>query len=65
VQVPCACRVRVRVRWSRFLAVTPNLPGDTPDAVEDTYRPVLGRSSSGWTMLMTNRAGTYVLDGST
>ena len=64
VQVPCACRVLVRVRWSKYLAITPQLPAGTPDAVRDLYRPELAREASGWTTMTTNRPGTYVLDGS-
>lgn len=63
VRVPCACRVPVRVRWSRFLTVSPVLPGDAAAAIEDAYRPELDHDGSGWTVLTTDRAGTYVLDG--
>jgi len=64
VQVPCACQISVRVRWSRFLAVSPELSPGTSDAVEDSYQPALAQGRSGWTRLTTNRAGTYVLNGS-
>jgi hypothetical protein len=64
VEVPCACRTTVRIRWSRYLAVVPQLPAGTPDAVEDSYRPSLIHDESGWTTLTTDHAGVYVLDGS-
>jgi hypothetical protein len=63
VQVPCSCSVLVRVRWSRFLAASPSLGAETPDDVEDSYRPGLAPHGSGWTVLTTNRPGTYVLHG--
>lgn len=63
IRVPCACRVLVRVRWARFLTVRTALPDDTSDAVEDAYRPRLEATPSGWTMLITDRPGTYRLGG--
>ncbi|MDH2416270.1 hypothetical protein [Nocardioides sp. CER19] len=63
VRVPCACRTLLRIRWSRFLTVSPSLPRDAGDAVEDSYRPSLAADGSGWTVLTTDRAGTYVLRG--
>jgi hypothetical protein len=64
VEVPCACRTTVRIRWSQYLAVVPQLPAGTTDAVEDSYRPGLIHDDSGWTTLTTDHAGVYVLDGS-
>jgi len=63
VHVPCACSTLVRIRWSRFLTASPSVPAETPDDVEDAYRPALARDPSGWTTLTTNRPGTYVLEG--
>lgn len=63
VQVPCACQTLVRIRWSKFLMAPPSLPAETSDDVVDTYRPVLAQDPSGWTVLTTNRPGTYVLQG--
>ena len=63
VHVPCACQTLVRIRWSRFLTASPSLPAETSDDVVDTYRPALVRDPSGWTILTTNRPGTYVLQG--
>jgi hypothetical protein len=63
VHVPCACQTLVRIRWSGFLTASPSLPAETSDDVEDTYRPALVRDPSGWTILTTNRPGTYVLQG--
>ena len=63
VHVPCTCRTLVRIRWSRFLTASPSLPDETSDDVEDAYRPKLTPDPSGWTILRTNRAGTYVLEG--
>ena len=63
VHVPCACRILVRVRWSRFLTVSPVLPGDAPAGVEAAHRSDLDRDDSGWTVLTTDRAGTFVLAG--
>jgi hypothetical protein len=61
VQVPCACRITVRVRWSPYLDVTTQLPDGTSDTIEDTFRPALNEDGTGWTTLTTNQAGTYVL----
>jgi hypothetical protein len=61
VRVPCACRVSIKIRWSKFLDVSAHLPGDTRDAVEDSYRPDIVPDERGWTTLTTNRPGTYVL----
>jgi hypothetical protein len=63
VHVPCACQSLVRIRWSMFLTASPSLPAEASDHVEDTYRPALVRDPSGWTILTTNRPGTYVLQG--
>jgi hypothetical protein len=64
VQVPCACRIPVRIRWSKFLVVHARLPAHTPDSVEDTDHVRLTEDGSGGTALTTSRPGTYVLDGS-
>jgi hypothetical protein len=64
VRIPCTCRAVLRIRWSKFLHVAPDLARGTPDSIEDTYAPMLGRGLDGWTTLATNRAGTYVLTGS-
>ena len=64
VRVPCACRASLRVRWSKFLAISPYLRTGTPEPVEDTYHPTLMPDRLGWTTLTTNRPGTYILDGS-
>jgi hypothetical protein len=63
VQVPCACRMLIRIRWSPFLHAAPALPAEAPDEVEDDYRPQLTQERNGWTTLTTNRPGTYVLSG--
>ena len=63
VSVPCACQTMVRIRWSRFLTVTPSLPAGTSDDVADAYGPALTEDPSGWTTLTTDRPGTYVLAG--
>jgi hypothetical protein len=61
VHVPCACRVSIKIRWSKFLDVSAHLPGDTADPIEDSYRPAIVPDERGWTTLTTNRPGTYVL----
>jgi hypothetical protein len=63
VQVPCACRVLVRVRWSKYLTATARVPAGTPDDLADSYRATLARDGSGWTALTSARAGTYQLSG--
>jgi hypothetical protein len=63
VRVPCACSTLVRIRWSRFLTASPSLPAGTSDDVEDAYHPALSKDPSGWTVLTTDRPGTYVLHG--
>ena len=62
VHVPCACRTLLRIRWSRFLTVSPAL-ADAATVDRSGYRPALAADPSGWTVLTTNRRGTYVLDG--
>lgn len=64
VRVPCACRVSLRIRWSKYLSATTRLPDDTADSIEDTYQPKLLPGEGGWTTLAANRPGTYVLTGS-
>jgi hypothetical protein len=64
VRIPCACRVALRVRWSRFLAVEPKLRNGVADSVEDAYRLSLAPDREGWTTLTTSRPGTFVLSGS-
>jgi len=63
VHVPCACSTLVRVRWSKFLTASPSLPAGSSNDVEDADRPELAKDPSGWTVLTTDRPGTYVLHG--
>jgi hypothetical protein len=54
VDIPCACTVGVRVRWSRFLQATgpsTNLPA------------AIANDGYGWTKLTTTLPGTYQIEG--
>ncbi|MGN6606486.1 MAG: hypothetical protein ACTHMS_05670 [Jatrophihabitans sp.] len=53
LHVPCACRVPIRVRWSKFLTLT-STDGRT-GLVEDDL--------TGWTVVTTPAPGTYRLAG--
>jgi hypothetical protein len=61
IRIPCACAVKVRVRWSTYLDAVlkqpaPNrAPAVTAEVSDD---------GSGWTSISTPRAGDYVLSGS-
>ena len=66
VRVPRAGQTLVRVRWSRFLTASPLLPAATAGSQAnrgDGYHPTLSPGPGGWTTLVTNRPGTYVLTG--
>lgn len=66
IVVPCACTVRVRVRYSKFLAATLVPPVRSPGAGApplDVPASVLD-DGTGWTTVTTSRAGTYRLAGS-
>jgi hypothetical protein len=67
VKVPCACRIAVRVRWSKFLSAVlqdrgPAGPG-TVDA-DPIQRALVADDGFGWTVVTTHRPGTYMLRGS-
>jgi hypothetical protein len=53
ITTPHPGRLPVRVRWSRFLHITP------PGATHATLQP----DGSGWTILIASRPGTYELAG--
>ena len=67
IEVPCACTIPVRVRWSKFLAAAlqTKVPktGKSVDADPAVPADVVD-DGTGWTKLTTHRAGTYVLRGS-
>jgi hypothetical protein len=68
VQVPCTCTIAVRLRWSKFLAATlqepdPSGPG-WMDVTTPRVRAQVADDGSGWTIVTTAKAGTYVLRGS-
>jgi hypothetical protein len=54
IEVPCACVLSIRVRWSRFLIA------DSPD---DVLPAQVRNDGHGWTVLRTAQAGRYVLHG--
>jgi hypothetical protein len=54
IEVPCACALSIRVRWSRFL--TADSPGDAPPAQ-------VRNDGHGWTVLRTAQPGRYILHG--
>jgi hypothetical protein len=58
IEVPCACTLSLRIRWSKFLHAEDKAPGgaSTPARVID--------DGSGWTTVTTTVPGTYVLRGS-
>lgn len=67
IQVPCKCRLAVRVHWSKFLSAVlqqhaPSGPGYI-DA-DPTVRGTVADDGTGWTVLTTPRPGTYMLRGS-
>jgi hypothetical protein len=67
IQVPCACTIPVRVRWSKFLTATLQVAAAQPGKLVDAVPSVPARitnDGSGWTTLTTTRAGSYVLRGS-
>jgi hypothetical protein len=67
IDVPCACRLSVRVRWKKFLTAALQRPDPSGPGLTDTKPLVRGRlisDQNGWTVLTTPAAGTYVLRGS-
>jgi hypothetical protein len=67
IQVPCACRVSVRVRWKKFLTAALQRPDPSGPGLTDSkplVRGTLVNDGNGWTVLTTPEAGTYVLRGS-
>lgn len=55
VDVPCACEIHVRVRWSKFLSAGEATTGVAARVSDD---------GSGWTQLTTSKPGIYVMHGS-
>jgi hypothetical protein len=55
VQIPCACRIPLRVHYSKFLEAI-NADAAAPNAVVTT-------DPNGWSYVTTTRAGTYYLEG--
>jgi hypothetical protein len=67
IKVPCACRIAVRVRWSKFLAAALQQPDPSGPGLVDATPAVpaqVADDGTGWTTVTTPRAGTYVLRGS-
>lgn len=64
VQVPCACELPVRVRWSKFLEGTRQQTADSSGNPPPTVSAQIVDDGSGWTTMTTPRPGTYVLHGS-
>jgi hypothetical protein len=54
VDVPCACDINIRVRWSKFLSAAEPATGTAAQVSDD---------GSGWTRLTTRKPGIYVLRG--
>ena len=67
VNVPCACTITLRLRYSKFLAAarhkTTAAGPDAADAVPGVHAR-LADDGSGWTTLTTSKPGVYVLHGS-
>ncbi|TAM89004.1 MAG: hypothetical protein EPN43_07585 [Jatrophihabitans sp.] len=54
IEIPCACTISLRVRWSQYLQA----------ALKDTKTSaIVSNDGSGWTQLLVPRAGVYVLRG--
>ena len=67
ISVPCACTIRVRLRWSKFLTAARQDPGRSradPVDANARARAEIDNDGSGWSTLTTTRPGTYVLRGS-
>ncbi|MFN2562029.1 MAG: hypothetical protein ABR571_12135 [Jatrophihabitans sp.] len=67
IDVPCACTIGVRLRWSKFLTATRQEPDPSgTGTVDGTPRvhAAIENDGSGWSTLTTSRPGTYVLRGS-
>jgi hypothetical protein len=65
IDIPCACRVDVRVRWSKFLGATLMLPrhGRVP-AMRTVVDAAVVDDGTGWTSITTTKPGAYRLSGS-
>ena len=65
LRAPCACRVHVRLRWSKYLVATSldRSPVGTSAPAEPAQVGLVD-DGTGWSVLRTPRAGTYVLHGS-
>ncbi len=61
IEVPCACRFYVRVRYSKFLGATAHFRDTGGAHVTTTAR--LADDGNGWTVVTTYVAGVYVFDG--
>ena len=61
VDVPCACRFYIRVRYSKFLNATAHLREAGGATVETSA--TLADDSNGWTIVTTPAPGTYVVNG--
>ncbi|MGH8962966.1 MAG: hypothetical protein ACRDWT_17560 [Jatrophihabitantaceae bacterium] len=55
LQIPCACTVHLRVRWSKFLHASQKSPA---------VSAVVSNDGSGWTAITAPTPGTFVLRGS-
>jgi hypothetical protein len=67
IKVPCVCTIGVRLRWSKFLTAALQERAPVGSGTVDTTPLVhaqLVDDGSGWTVLTTRKAGTYVLRGS-
>ncbi|WP_375478073.1 hypothetical protein [uncultured Jatrophihabitans sp.] len=74
ISIPCACRVAVRVRWSKFLdAATQPAPERRTSTAQPSQatlpppEPIVAKVSDdgfGWTQLTTTQPGVYTMSGS-
>ena len=67
IQVPCACTVHARLRWSKFLSadlLAPGANGADPAPAIPPAPAVVRDDGNGWTTITTTRPGAYQLRGS-
>jgi hypothetical protein len=64
VQIPCACTITVRTRWSPLLTVTAQAATPPGQTVQTASEPVkVAADPQGWTSVTTTAPGVYVLHG--
>jgi hypothetical protein len=64
IEIPCTCRIDVRIRWSKFLGAA-LVTNRNPSVLTRTVgQAIVADDGTGWTTIRTSRPGRYRLSGS-